>query len=111
MQHPFVLRVFKSILRPLSSLGSFLADFAFWGSLFAVGFIGAYHMDRRMAREKGEEFREFQEQTSILPFAAVIKGKTGLVASEFSILLLGGAVVAFVVFIFLHGRIFGQPPW
>ena len=109
-RHPMNMGVACFALAHVISNGH-LGDVAFWGSLFAVGFIGAYHMDRRKAREKGDEFRKFQEQTSILPFAAVIKGKTKLEAGEFSILLLAGAVIGFVVFIFVHGRLFGQAPW
>ena len=88
-----------------------LGDVVFFGSLFVVGFVGAFHQDRRKAREGGDDFKAFQEQTSIIPFAAVISGRTRLEAKEFSVLLLGGAVVGFVAFLFLHGRLFGATPW
>ncbi len=82
-----------------------------FGSLFVVGFFGAYHQDRRKAAEKGEEFKAFRERTSVPPFAALIRGKTRLEPGEFSAVLLGLAVLAFVAMLFLHARIFGQAPY
>jgi uncharacterized membrane protein len=88
-----------------------LGDVFFFGSIFVVGFIGAYHQDRRKARERGDEFKQFQQQTSILPFAAVITGKTKLELSELSVPLLAIAAAAFIIILFLHGRLFGVTPW
>jgi uncharacterized membrane protein len=88
-----------------------LADVFFFGSIFVVGFIGAYHQDRRKARERGDEFKDFQKKTSILPFAAVITGKTRLEFSELSVPLLAIAAVAFIIILFLHNKLFGVAPW
>jgi len=82
-----------------------------FGSLFAVGFFGAYHQDRRKAREKGEEFRKFQRNTSVLPFAAIVTGKTRLKIKEFSFIMLGIAVAAFIVLLYFHQRLFGVAPY
>jgi len=109
-RHPMNMGVASFSLAHLIANGA-LGDVFFFGSLFVVGFAGAYHMDQRKAREKGEAFSTFQEQTSVLPFAAIIRGKTKLELKEFSLLLVTIAVATFVVFIFIHQRLFGAAPY
>jgi len=89
----------------------FLGDVVFFGSIFVVGFLGVYHQDRRKAREKGEAYRALQEKTSIFPFAAIIRGKTTLEPGQFSLPLILIAVIAFLVVLFLHQRLFGVAPY
>ena len=90
---------------------SALGDVFFFGSLFVVGFAGAYHQDWRKAKEKGESFVAFREQTSVLPFAALIRGRTKLELSEFSLPLIIIAIIGFLAFIFLHEKLFGAAPY
>ena len=89
----------------------YLGDAVFFGAIFAAGFFGAYHQDRRKAVEKGEPYREFQQATSILPFAAVVTGKTRLSIKEFSFPLAVIAVAAFLAVMFFHRRLFGISPF
>ena len=84
-----------------------LGDAAFFGSLFVVGFFGAYHQDRRVARERREEFRAFADETSIFPFAAVVIGRTRLEPGELSLPLVILGVAAFAALVVFHGRLFG----
>ena len=88
-----------------------LGDIFFFGSLFAVGFFGAYHQDQRMARQKGEPFLAFRKQTSVFPFAAILSGKTRLETGEFNRIVLAGIVVAYVAVILLHQTLFGIRPF
>jgi len=88
-----------------------LGDIVFFGSIFVVGFFGAYHQDRRIAREKGESLRSFLEQTGIFPFSAIIKGKTKLALREFSLGFVALAVVAYVVVLLFHEKLFGVRPF
>jgi uncharacterized membrane protein len=88
-----------------------LGDVFFFGSIFLVGFAGAYHQDRRKAREQGEPFRIFQSRTSVFPFAAILQGKTGFVAGELSRPLLVTAVAAFLAALLLHEKLFGVSPF
>ncbi len=90
-------------LIPNGSLG----DVSFFGSIFFVGFFGAYHQDRRLARERGDAFRKFQGETSIFPFAAVVRGKTRLAWDELSFPLVVLGALAFVALVLFHGRLFG----
>jgi uncharacterized membrane protein len=85
----------------------FVGDVFFFGQFVALGVVGAYHQDARKLREKGEAFREFKSQTSVLPFAAIILGKTRLEAEDIAFPLFLIAVVAFVALVVFHGRLFG----
>ncbi len=84
-----------------------LGDVAFFGSFVVVGVLGAYHMDARLKRQKGEAFVEFCKQTSVLPFGAIITGRNRLVVSEFAFPLALIGIVAFVALTFFHSRFFG----
>jgi uncharacterized membrane protein len=88
-----------------------LGDVFFFGSIFLVGFAGAYHQDRRKAREHGEPFRNFQRRTSVFPFAAILRGKTGFAPGEMSRPLLVTAVAAFLAALLLHEKLFGVRPF
>jgi uncharacterized membrane protein len=84
-----------------------VGDVAFFGSFVAVGVIGPYHMDTRHKRSKGEEFKEFCKQTSVMPFSAILGRRNHLAIDELSFPLALIAVVAFVVLFLFHGRFFG----
>ena len=88
-----------------------LGDVFFFGSIFVVGFFGPYHQDRRKVRELGEAYVAFQNQTGVLPFAAIVQGKTKLEAREFSIPFVVIAVLAFVSAIVFHEDLFGIRPY
>jgi uncharacterized membrane protein len=85
-----------------------LGDVAFFGLSFVVlGLLGPIHQDARKKSEKGEAYREFCRQTSVLPFVAILTRRNRFVADElpFPLGLLG--IVIFVVVFVFHGRFFG----
>ena len=84
-----------------------LGDVVFFGQFVALGVLGSYHQDARKIREKGEPYREFMEQTSVMPFAAIILGRTRLEADDIAFPLFVIAIAAFVALTIFHGRLFG----
>jgi uncharacterized membrane protein len=84
-----------------------LGDVAFFGSFVAVGVVGAYQMDARLKRQKGEDFTDFCRQTSVLPFGAILRGRNRLAVDELSFPLAVIGVAVFVALTFFHGRFFG----
>lgn len=85
----------------------YLGDVALFGSIFVVGFFGAYHQDARKAKEYGAPFEGFRQRTSVFPFQAVLLKKNdfnfGMLNKPLlivSILLYGGIVL-------FHGKLFG----
>ena len=84
-----------------------VGDVAFFGAFVIVGVAGAYHMDRRIRRHKGQPFAEFCRETSVLPFSAILRGRNRLAVDELSFPLALIAVGVFAVLVVFHGRWFG----
>jgi len=88
-----------------------LGDVFFFGSLFVVGIFGAYHQDRRKAREIGESFADFEAHTSVFPFVAILKGKNKLRKEEFSLLFVAVSLLVYILVMTFHGKLFGASPF
>ena len=84
-----------------------VGDVAFFGSFVVVGVLGAYDMDARLKRTKGEGFVQFCKETSVLPFGAILSRRNRLVVSELAFPLALIAVVVFAVLTVFHSRFFG----
>jgi uncharacterized membrane protein len=85
-----------------------VGDVAFFGSFVVLGIVGPLHMDARLKRTRGEGFAEFCRQTSVVPFVAMIRGRTAFRADEIPFPLFLIAVVVFVGLVVFHGRFFGS---
>lgn len=61
------------------------SSFALTASLCLVAhhFFGAWNGDRRLRDRYGEEWSRMEERTSLLPFAAVVRGEQQLKLTEF----------------------------
>jgi len=86
-----------------------LGDVAFFSTFVLVGVGGAYHQDARIAKRRGEGFQRFRKATSVLPFVAVLRGRTRLEPSELPWPMVGVAVAAWLALVVFHGRLFGAP--
>jgi len=84
-----------------------VGDVAFFGSFVVLGVVGAYHQDARLKITKGEPFIEFCEQTSVMPFSAILGRRNRLVLDELSFPLVFISVIVFVVLAVFHSRFFG----
>lgn len=109
-RHPMNMGIASFALAHVIGNGT-LGDLFFFGSLFVVGFFGPFHQDRRKVREKGEPYVAFQEKTGVVPFAAILSGKTRLEVGEirwpFAVL----AVVGYLAVVLLHEKLFGIRPF
>jgi uncharacterized membrane protein len=84
-----------------------VGDIFFFGQFLVVGVVGAYHMDARKVREKGEAYIEFKRQTSVMPFLAILRGRNKLEAGELAFPMFVIGVAAFVALVVFHGKLFG----
>ena len=109
-RHPMNMALACFGLAHMIANGS-LGDVFFFGSIFVVGFAGPYHQDLRKAREKGEEYVAFQNQTGVLPFAAIVQGKVQFEPKDLDIPFTILAVAAFVAAILFHQDLFGVRPY
>jgi len=88
-------------------VNGFLSDVIFFGGFSVYGVVGAAHQDTRKQRESGGRLRAFYDETSLLPFQAILGGRNRLILSELPFPALGiGAAVALVVY-WLHPMLFG----
>jgi len=85
----------------------FLGDVFFFGQFAVLGLVGAFHQDARFARDRGERFREFMSQTSVLPFAAILQGRSRVAADRRTLAMFLFALAVFAALIATHGRLFG----
>ncbi len=75
-----------------------LASATFFAGLAAHAVIGAVHQDRKLRRKLGAPYEAYLEQTSGLPFAAILSGRQRLVWGEQPWLALGvGLLLAFAL--------------
>lgn len=75
-------------------MNGYATDAVFFGGFIVYGLAGAAHQDYRKRTEEGGRLAEFYAQTSLVPFAAVVSGRTKLTLSElpWTALLLGLAM-------------------
>jgi uncharacterized membrane protein len=105
-RHPMNMGLVLFGLTHLLANGT-VGDVAFFGSLVIVGVAGPFHQDARLKKQRGETFAEFCRQTSVIPFVAILRGRTSFRADEISFPLFLIAVVVYVVLVIYHGRLFG----
>jgi uncharacterized membrane protein len=85
----------------------FVGDWVFFGGFVVYGVLSALHQDRRTRATGPEEVRRFQDETSLVPFAAILAGRQRLALGELSLVAAGIAVVLFLLLRFFHGSLFG----
>ena len=106
-RHPMNIGLALFGLAHMLSNGA-VGDVAFFSTFFIVGLAGPFHMDARLKKQRGEGFAEFCRQTSVIPFVAIIRGRTKFRAEEISFPLFLIGVVIYVVLVVFHGRFFGS---
>jgi uncharacterized membrane protein len=113
-RHPMNMGLALFGLAHLVGNGS-LGDVAFFSTFVLVGVLGGYHQDARFAAEKGAAFAEFRRRTSVMPFGAIVLGRTSFEPSELPWPMVAIAVLAWAAIAVFHGNLFGAPlitlPW
>jgi uncharacterized membrane protein len=88
-----------------------LAAFLMFGSLLVTALNGMASIDRKRRRTLGPVWDEFEAQTSRLPFAAILTGRTRFELAEFHVWQVALAVALFSGVLWLHGIIGPSPLW
>ena len=65
------------------------------------------HQDGRARSTGPDPVRQFQDQTSLLPFGAILSGRQRLAAREFNQVALWASIILFAILRAFHGRLFG----
>lgn len=79
-------------------------------SIFILAIGGAYHIDLRRKAALGADWDAYASKTSLLPFAAIAKGRVRLVPSEIGIRRVLVAAVLYMLLFFAHPHVIGASP-
>jgi uncharacterized membrane protein len=85
----------------------FAGDWVFFGGFLVYGLFSGLHQDKRTLVTGPKEVGEFQAETSIMPFAAILAGKQRLALREFNGIALALSILSFVVLRYFHNTLFG----
>jgi uncharacterized membrane protein len=88
-----------------------LAAFFMFGALLVTAVNGMVSIDRKRRRTLGALWDEFESQTSRLPFAAILAGRTGFELAEFRVWQVALAVALYSGVFWLHGIVGPSPLW
>jgi uncharacterized membrane protein len=91
-------------------MNGWAGDVIFFGMFPVLSIIGGMHQDGRKLRELGDSYREFEAQTSIVPFGALVSGRVKWQAADTPWSAIGGGIFLTAVIVALHPMIFGGNP-
>ena len=86
-----------------------LAAVLMFGALLVTAVNGMVSIDRKRRRTLGAVWDEFEKQTSRLPFAAILTGRTRFELAEFRLWQVALAVALFAGVFWLHGIVGPSP--
>lgn len=109
-RHPFLWGVAIWAIAHIPPNGD-LASLIFFGTLAALGLVGAMLLDAKKRAALGLDWERFEEATSFVPFAAVIGGRQNLAraAADFGLVRLVAVTVLYGLLLHLHPWLFGVP--
>ncbi len=81
-----------------------------FGAMAVLAFAGALFIDAKKRRRWGEEWTRFAAETSYIPFAALIGGRTRLGLRELGVWRPIAGVALFVALYFAHEPVIGVSP-
>ncbi len=88
-----------------------LAALVMFGALLVTALNGMVSIDRKRRRMLAAVWDEFEAQTSRLPFAAILAGRTRFELAEFRLWQVALAVALFAGVFWLHGIVGPSPLW
>ena len=83
------------------------ASIWFFGAVLTLSVGGSVSLDHKKAREKGEAWTAFVSATSLVPFAAIFRGRNVFHGGEIGLWRPGLALVIYAILIAFHAAFFG----
>lgn len=87
-----------------------LASLLLFGGIIVLCVGGMIHIDRRKALQLGARWETFAAKTSLVPFAALLAGRTRLRLKAFGVWRLALALVLYAAMLFGHEHLIGKDP-
>jgi uncharacterized membrane protein/mono/diheme cytochrome c family protein len=79
-------------------------------AFLTLAIAGMLHIDRRRAAALGEAWTKYGERTSVVPFGAILRGRTSLDFRGIGVLRLVGSAFAYVTVLHTHAMLIGASP-
>lgn len=86
---------------------AYVGDWIFFGGFVVYGVLSAIHQDKRTLASGLEEVVRYQDETSAVPFAAILKGKQRLGLDEYNLVPLIISLAICGAIWYFHASIFG----
>lgn len=86
-----------------------MASLLFFGALGILAVAGSRHQEQRKSEELGAAWAAFEKQTSFVPFAGIIDGRTRLSLADIGGWRIAAATALWAVMLYAHGHIIGVP--
>lgn len=109
-RHPFLWSVALWSAFHLAANGD-AASVVFFGMFLALSITGTFSIDAKRARKMGEAWKGFAGRTSNVPFGAILAGRNTLKLGELVTYRQAVALLAFVVLMLVHARLFSASPF
>ena len=87
-----------------------VAEWIFFGALAVLALLGSYFLDRRKLDEGHADWKALVAQSSFVPFAAVLTGRTRVTPGQIGWLRLLGGLVLFAALLAAHEAVIGVAP-
>ena len=105
-RHPFLWAATLWAASHLLAQGD-LATLVLCGAIMVLSLAGMRHIDQRREASLGSAWGPVAMTTSLIPFAAIVTGRTKMDWAGLGIWRVVAGVAAYVVFLHLHGPLFG----
>lgn len=107
-RHPLMWAIALWALVHLLANGD-VASLLLFGAMLFLALFGAGLIDRRRQRENPEAWARLAAQTSFMPFAALLAGRTRLTLRELGWWRIALGLGLYALFLFLHPIVMGVP--
>lgn len=109
-RHPFLWSVAIWSAFHLCATGD-TASVILFGTFLVLSVLGTFSIDMKRQRKLAEQWRAFAEQTSNVPFAAIVQGRNSFKPREYFDWRFFVAVAIFAAVLFAHARVIGVSPF
>ncbi|MHA1164774.1 MAG: NnrU family protein [Alphaproteobacteria bacterium] len=86
-----------------------MVSLLFFGTLALLAVAGSKLQEKRKREELGAAWKTFEKQTSFVPFAGIIDGRTKLRLADIGGWRLAAATALWAIMLYAHGHVIGVP--
>lgn len=105
-RHPFLIGTTLWSATHLAYNGD-LASVIFFGGFMVLSLFGTKSIDNKHMEKYGNNWQRYEEQTSTIPFVAILQGRNSFNVKEIGVWRIAVALIAFVAVFKFHALLFG----